>query len=91
MAKARVVVLGAGFAGLETAFYLRHTLHDKVDLTLVADRDYFLFKPNTIYIPFGEDPEKFKIPLDEAIRRKNTPELPAASPARTGSPTSRRN
>ena len=71
MAKAKVVVLGAGFAGLETAFYLRHTLHDRVELTLVADRDYFLFKPNTIYIPFGEDPEKLKIPLDEAIRRKH--------------------
>lgn len=70
-AKARVVVLGAGFAGLETAFYLRHTLHDKVDLTLISDRDYFLFKPNTIYIPFGEDPAKFKIPLDEPVRRKN--------------------
>jgi len=70
-AKAKVAVLGAGFAGLETAFYLRHTLHDKVDLTLVSDRDYFLFKPNTIYIPFGEDPEKFKIYLDEPVRRKN--------------------
>jgi sulfide:quinone oxidoreductase len=70
-AKARVAVLGAGFAGLETAFYLRHTLHDKIDLILVADRDYFLFKPNTIYIPFGEDPAKFKIPLDEPVRRKN--------------------
>ena len=71
MAKAKVAVLGAGFAGLETAFYLRHTLQDKVDLTLVSDRDHFLFKPNTIYIPFGEDPAKFKIPLDEPIRRKN--------------------
>ena len=70
-AKARVAVLGAGFAGLETAFYLRHELGDKVDLILVSDRDYFLFKPNTIYIPFGEDPEKFKIPLEEPARRKN--------------------
>jgi len=71
MAKAKVAVLGAGFAGLEAAFYLRHILHDKVDLTVVSDRDYFLFKPNTIYIPFGEDPAKFKIPLDEPVRRKN--------------------
>jgi len=70
-AKAKVAVLGAGFAGLETAFYLRHTLHDKVDLRFVSDRDYFLFKPNTIYIPFVEDPEKFKIHLDEPVRRKN--------------------
>ncbi|MFN7921176.1 MAG: FAD-dependent oxidoreductase [Bryobacteraceae bacterium] len=67
----RVVVLGGGFAGLESAFYLRHKLHDKVDLTLVSDRDYFLFKPNTIYIPFGEDPEKFKIPLDKPTHRKD--------------------
>jgi sulfide:quinone oxidoreductase len=71
MAKTKVAVLGAGFAGLETAFYLRHIMHDKIDLTLVSDRDYFLFKPNTIYIPFGEDPEKFKIRLDEPVRRKN--------------------
>jgi sulfide:quinone oxidoreductase len=70
-AKAKVVVLGAGFAGLETAFYVRHKLREKVDVTLVSDRDYFLFKPNTIYIPFGEDPEKFKIPLDGPVRRKN--------------------
>jgi sulfide:quinone oxidoreductase len=71
MPKAKVAVLGAGFAGLETTFYLRHTLQDKVDLTLVSDRDYFLFKPNTIYIPFGEDPAKFRIPLDEPVRRKS--------------------
>jgi sulfide:quinone oxidoreductase len=71
VAKAKVAVLGAGFAGLETTFYLRHTLQDKVDLTLVSDRDYFLFKPNTIYIPFGEDPAKFRIALDEPVHRKN--------------------
>jgi sulfide:quinone oxidoreductase len=49
-----VVVLGGGFGGLEAAFYLRHRLGDRVDLTLVSDQDHFLFKPNTIYIPFGE-------------------------------------
>jgi len=67
----RVVVLGGGFAGLETIFYLRHTLGDKVDLTLVSEHDYFLFKPNTIYIPFGHDPEKFKVDLMRPTRRKN--------------------
>ena len=40
----RVVVLGAGFAGLETAYMLRMKLRDAVDLTVVADRDTFLFK-----------------------------------------------
>jgi NADH dehydrogenase FAD-containing subunit len=67
----RVVVIGGGFAGLETIFYLRHTLGDGVDLTLVSDQDYFLFKPNTIYIPFGQDPEKFKIDLVRPTHRKN--------------------
>lgn len=67
----RVVVLGGGFAGLETIFYLRHKLGDRVDLTLVTDQDYFLFKPNTIYIPFGQDPEKFKIDLNKPAHRKN--------------------
>lgn len=67
----RVVVLGGGFAGLETIFYLRHKLGDKVDLTLVSEHDYFLFKPNTIYIPFGHDPEKFKVDLMRPTHRKH--------------------
>lgn len=66
----RIVILGGGFAGLETAFYLRHKLRDKVELTLVSERDYFIFKPNTIYIPFGEDPDRFKIRLDRPTSRK---------------------
>jgi NADH dehydrogenase FAD-containing subunit len=67
----RVVVLGGGFAGLETTFYLRHKLGDHVNLTLISDQDYFLFKPNTIYIPFGEDPEHFKIDLHRPTQRKH--------------------
>ncbi|RIK40418.1 MAG: hypothetical protein DCC55_15150 [Chloroflexi bacterium] len=66
----KVVVLGGGFAGLETIFYLRHALGNRVDLTLVSDQDYFLFKPNTIYIPFGQDPEQFKIDLKRPTQRK---------------------
>ncbi len=70
-AKPRVLVLGGGFAGLEAAFYLRYKLKDKVDLTLVSERDYFIFKPNTIYVPFGEDPEKFHVPLDKPTKKKD--------------------
>lgn len=69
--KPRVVVIGGGFAGLESAFYLRHKLHDKVDITLISASNYFLFKPNTIYVPFGENPENFKIDLAEPTRRKH--------------------
>ena len=62
-AKAKVVVLGGGFAGLETAFYLRMKAGKKADITLVSDHDHFLYKPNTIYIPFGKDPSELMIPL----------------------------
>lgn len=67
----KVVVLGGGFGGLESAFYLRHKLGKKADITMVSDRDYFLYKPNTIYIPFGMDPEKLKIPLVRPTKKKN--------------------
>ena len=59
----RVLVLGGGFAGLETSFLLRMRAKRAVDITLVCDRDSFLFKPNTIYIPFGADPDSFLVPL----------------------------
>ncbi len=70
-AKPRVVVIGGGFAGLESAFYLRHRLHDRVDITLISGSNYFVFKPNSIYVPFGEDPEKLRLDLTEPTRRKH--------------------
>jgi len=65
-----ILVLGGGFGGLEAAFYLRMKLEDRANITLVSERDYFLFKPNTIYIPFGLDPEKLKVGLERPTRRK---------------------
>nr|WP_042178600.1 FAD-dependent oxidoreductase [Kibdelosporangium sp. MJ126-NF4]CEL13285.1 Sulfide-quinone reductase [Kibdelosporangium sp. MJ126-NF4]CTQ98976.1 Sulfide-quinone reductase [Kibdelosporangium sp. MJ126-NF4] len=64
----RVVILGSGFAGLETAFLLRTKL-DKVDaaITVVSDRDDFLFKPNTIYLPFGAAEKPLHVPLRKAF------------------------
>jgi sulfide:quinone oxidoreductase len=70
-AKPRVVILGAGFAGLETAYMLRMKLDDAVDLTVVCDRDTFLFKPNTIYIPFGADEQSLLIPLDKPLHKRH--------------------
>lgn len=69
--KAQVTVLGGGFAGLETAFLLAHRLNDDVDITLVSDDPTFLFRPNTIYIPFGLDPDDLRIPLEDAAARQN--------------------
>ena len=65
----KVVVLGGGFAGLESAYYLKWRLKNKVDITIVSDRPNFLFKPNTIYIPFGMEPEKLMFPLDKTAAK----------------------
>jgi sulfide:quinone oxidoreductase len=68
--KPQILVLGGGFGGLEAAFYLRMRLQEAADITLVSDKDYFLFKPNTIYIPFGLDPQALHVNLLNPLRRK---------------------
>jgi sulfide:quinone oxidoreductase len=69
--KPKVIVVGGGFGGLESAFYLRKRLAERVDITLISEYDYFLFKPNLIYVPFGLDPQALKIPLEHPTTRKN--------------------
>jgi len=64
------VVLGGGFGGLETAFTLRMLAGERAGITLVTDQKCFLFKPNSIYVPFGLDPDKLRVPLDRPTARK---------------------
>jgi len=66
----RVVVLGGGFGGLETAFNLRLLADGAAELTLISDQDHFLFKPNSFFVPFGLAPEKLKVPLAPAAKRR---------------------
>ncbi|MBI5105580.1 MAG: FAD-dependent oxidoreductase [Solirubrobacterales bacterium] len=69
--KQRITILGAGFAGLETAFLLRMRLRDKADLTVVAPQESFTFRPNTIYVPFGGDPDDLVVDLSKPFRRRH--------------------
>jgi sulfide:quinone oxidoreductase len=69
-ATARIVILGAGFGGLEAAFDLRRRAGERAQITLVSDQDHFLFKPNSIYVPFGLDPERLRVPLAKPARRR---------------------
>ena len=68
----RVIVLGGGFGGLETAFALRSEVGaDRARITIVSDSDHFLFKPNSIYVPFGLDPAKLRVPLAPAVAKRD--------------------
>ena len=49
----KVLVLGANFGGLTAALSLKRELKNDVDVTVVSDRDYFLFNPSLIWLPFG--------------------------------------
>jgi NADH dehydrogenase FAD-containing subunit len=69
--RTRIVILGAGFAGLESAFLLRMRLRDEADLTVVSEREEFTFRPNTIYVPFGADPDDLVVDLEGPFRRRH--------------------
>ena len=59
----RVLVLGGGFAGVESAIFLRN---QEMEVTLVSDRDYFYIYPTSIWIPTGDvTREDVSIPLDK--------------------------
>jgi NADH dehydrogenase FAD-containing subunit len=70
-ARPRIVVLGGGFAALETAFLLRMRLRDAVEIVLVSEHDHFTFRPNTIYIPFGADPDSLRVDLFAPLHRRD--------------------
>jgi sulfide:quinone oxidoreductase len=50
---ARVLVLGGSFAGMTAALSVRSRLGAEADVTVVADRDLFVFNPSLIWLPFG--------------------------------------
>lgn len=47
----KIVILGAGFAGVDAAIHLRKMNYD---VTLVSDRDYFYIYPTSIWVPTHE-------------------------------------
>ncbi|MDX1664522.1 MAG: FAD-dependent oxidoreductase [Candidatus Promineifilaceae bacterium] len=67
--KPHILVIGAGFGGLEAAFYLRMRMPE-ARITIVSEKSTFLYRPDTIYIPFGLDPEKIKISLPHPLQLK---------------------
>jgi sulfide:quinone oxidoreductase len=68
--KPQIVVLGGGFAALESAFLLRMRLGERADIRLVSDREHFVFRPNSIYVPFGSDPASLLVGLRKPLARR---------------------
>ncbi|MFY9151497.1 MAG: FAD-dependent oxidoreductase [Prolixibacteraceae bacterium] len=63
-----VIILGGGFAGIQTAIELQKS--GKFNVTLVSDRDYLYLYPISIWIPVRNiDFEQVKVPL-ATIRKK---------------------
>ena len=64
--KLRVVVLGAGFGGLELSTILSDTLGDRLDLTLIDKNDSFFFGFSKLDVMFGR-----KTPDDVRLAYRN--------------------
>ncbi len=61
--KRKVLVLGGGFAGVESAIFLRK---EGFNVTLISNRDYFYIYPTSIWIPTGEaEFEDICVPLKD--------------------------
>lgn len=80
----RVVILGAGFGGLELASRLAEDLVDEVDVTLIDQSDSFLFGFAKLDVMFGKRSSEQVLVLPrrrQAERRVPAGESPDDRPA----------
>lgn len=67
--KLRVLVLGAGFGGLELSTILSETLGHELDLTLIDQHDSFFFGFSKLDVMFGRKPaDAVKIPYRHLVK-----------------------
>jgi sulfide:quinone oxidoreductase len=70
VAAARVVVLGAGFGGLELSTTLSEELGDRVDVTLIDANDAFVFGYSKLDVMFGRTPlDAVRLPYGAISKR----------------------
>ena len=66
---ARVLVLGAGFGGLELSTMLSEALDDEVDVTLIDGNDAFVFGYSKLDVMFGRTTaEAVRFPYGEIAK-----------------------
>jgi len=67
--KLRVVVLGAGFGGLELSTILSEAMGDELDLTLIDKNDSFFFGFSKLDVMFGHKPaDAVRLPYRNIIK-----------------------
>src|SRR6185312_13144828 len=67
--KLRVVVLGAGFGGLELTSMLSEAIGDNLDLTLIDQNDTFYFGFSKLDVMFGhKKADAVKIPYSSIVK-----------------------
>lgn len=68
---ARVVILGAGIAGMSAAIALRRLLGDRHEVWVVAQTNRFVWRPSLPWVAFGlRRPEQIMVPLRPALQRR---------------------
>ena len=79
----RVLILGAGFGGLELATCLSQALGDRVAVTLIDKSDSFVFGFAKLDVMFGKaDPATVRLPY-RAIAKPGSRSSPATGPGPT--------
>ena len=69
---AKVVIIGAGFAGHTAALYLGDALGREHDITVVNRQDYFSYIPSWVWVGIGHmKPEKTIFPLEPVYSKLN--------------------
>ncbi|MGZ4357044.1 MAG: NAD(P)/FAD-dependent oxidoreductase [Gaiellaceae bacterium] len=67
--KTRVLILGAGFAGLELATMLSEAVGDDIDVTLIDKSDAFVFGYSKLDVMFGRTtPDAIRLPYRDIAR-----------------------
>ncbi len=67
--KTRVLVLGAGFGGLELSTLLSEAFGDEVDVTLIDKNDHFIFGYSKLDVMFGlTTPDAVRLPYRNFVK-----------------------
>jgi sulfide:quinone oxidoreductase len=67
--KTSVLILGAGFGGLELATLLSETFGDEIDVTLIDKSDHFMFGYSKLDVMFGlKEPDAVRMPYSYFVK-----------------------